>query len=135
MKGGDEQLISFDDFLMEAGIPIYLQIILWLKRGIASGQIRDGDEVPSRRMLSARLGVNPNTVQKAYRLLEEEGLLVSQSGAKSLMSLTEEKCAAVRESLLRSDVRSLVGALARLGLTKGEVLDLVEQYWEEANEA
>jgi GntR family transcriptional regulator len=135
LKGGDEQLISFDDFLMEAGIPIYLQIILWLKRGIASGQIRDGDEVPSRRMLSARLGVNPNTVQKAYRLLEEEGLLVSQSGAKSLMSLTEEKCAAVRESLLRSDVRSLVGALARLGLTKGEVLDLVEQYWEEANEA
>lgn len=128
-------MISFDDFLMEAGIPIYLQIILWLKRGIASGQIRDGDEVPSRRMLSARLGVNPNTVQKAYRLLEEEGLLVSQSGAKSLMSLTEEKCAAVRESLLRSDVRSLVGALARLGLTKGEVLDLVEQYWEEANEA
>jgi GntR family transcriptional regulator len=135
LKGGDEQLISFDDFLMEAGIPIYLQIILWLKRGIASGQIRDGDEVPSRRMLSARLGVNPNTVQKAYRLLEEEGLLVSQSGAKSLMSLTEEKCAAVRESLLRSNVRSLVGALARLGLTKGEVLDLVEQYWEEANEA
>ena len=135
MKGGDEQLISFDDFLMEAGIPIYLQIILWLKRGIASGQIRDGDEVPSRRMLSARLGVNPNTVQKAYRLLEEEGLLVSQSGAKSLMSLTEEKCAAVRESLLRSDGRSLVGALARLGLTKGEVLDLVEQYWEEVNEA
>lgn len=128
-------MISFDDFLMEAGIPIYLQIILWLKRGIASGQIRDGDEVPSRRMLSARLGVNPNTVQKAYRLLEEEGLLVSQSGAKSLMSLTEEKCAAVRESLLRSDVRSLVGALARLGLTKGEVLDLVEQYWEEVNEA
>ena len=51
------------------------------------------------------------------------------------MSLTEEKCAAVRESLLRSDVRSLVGALARLGLTKGEVLDLVEQYWEEVNEA
>ena len=128
-------MISFEDFLMEAGIPIYLQIILWLKRGIASGQIRDGDEVPSRRMLSARLGVNPNTVQKAYRLLEEEGLLVSQSGAKSLMSLTEEKCAAVRESLLRSDVRSLVGALARLGLTKGEVLDLVEQYWEEVNEA
>ena len=69
-------MISFDDFLMEDGIPIYLQIILWLKRGIASGQIRDGDELPSRRVLSARLGVNPNTVQKAYRLLEEEAHLL-----------------------------------------------------------
>ncbi len=127
-------MISFDDFLMEDGIPIYLQIILWLKRGIASGQIKDGDEVPSRRMLSARLGVNPNTVQKAYRILEEEGLLVSQSGAKSLMSLTEEKRTAVKEALLRSDVRTLVSALAQLGLSKNEVLELVEQYWEDTNE-
>lgn len=127
-------MISFEEFLMEDGIPIYLQIILWLKRGIASGQINDGDEVPSRRMLSARLGVNPNTVQKAYRILEEEGLLVSQSGAKSLMSLTEEKRAAVKEALLRSDVRALVSALARLGFSKNEVLELVEQYWEDVNE-
>ena len=127
-------MISFEEFLMEDGIPIYLQIILWLKRGIASGQINDGDEVPSRRMLSARLGVNPNTVQKAYRILEEEGLMVSQSGAKSLMSLTEEKRAAVKEALLRSDVRVLVSALARLGFSKNEVLELVEQYWEDVNE-
>jgi len=128
-------LISFDDFLMEDGIPIYLQIILWLKRGIASGQIKDGDEVPSRRMLSARLGVNPNTVQKAYRLLEEEGLMVSQSGAKSVMALTEEKRAGVRQALLKTEVKTLVSALARLGLTKEETLELVEQYWEDVNEA
>lgn len=128
-------MISFDDFLMEDGIPIYLQIILWLKRGIASGQIRDGDELPSRRVLSARLGVNPNTVQKAYRLLEEEGLMVSQSGAKSIMSLTEEKTASVRQALLKSDVKALVSALAQLGLSKQETLELVEQYWEDIHEA
>lgn len=128
-------MISFDDFFMEDGIPIYLQIILWLKRGIASGQIKDGDEVPSRRALSARLGVNPNTVQKAYRLLEEEGLMVSQSGAKSVMALTEEKRAGVRQALLKTEVRTLVSALAQLGLTKEETLELVEQYWEDVNEA
>ena len=128
-------MISFDEFLMEDGIPIYLQIILWLKRGIASGQILDGDEVPSRRVLSARLGVNPNTVQKAYRLLEEEGLMVSQSGAKSIMALTEEKTASVRQALLKSDVKALVSALAQLGLSKQETLELVEQYWEDTHEA
>ena len=128
-------MISFDEFLMEDGIPIYLQIILWLKRGIASGQILDGDEVPSRRVLSARLGVNPNTVQKAYRLLEEEGLMVSQSGAKSIMALTEEKTASVRQALLKSDVKAMVSALAQLGLSKQETLELVEQYWEDTHEA
>lgn len=128
-------MITFDAFLLEEGVPIYLQIILWLKRGIASGQIRDGDELPSRRMLSARLGVNPNTVQKAYHILEEEGLMLSQSGAKSIMSLTEEKTAAVRQSLLETDIRAMVGAMARMGLSKAEALDLVAQYWEEKHEA
>ena len=128
-------MITFDAFLLEEGVPIYLQIILWLKRGIASGQIRDGDELPSRRMLSARLGVNPNTVQKAYHILEEEGLMLSQSGAKSIMSLTEEKTAAVRQSLLETDIRAMVSAMARMGLSKAEALDLVAQYWEEKHEA
>ena len=50
--------------------PIYLQILLYIKRGIIAGSIVDGAELPSRRVLSALLGVNPNTVQKAYKLLE-----------------------------------------------------------------
>ena len=80
-------MVSFDGFTLADGIPIYLQILLFLKRGAVAGTIRDGDELPSRRVLSALLGVNPNTVQKAYRLLEEEGLIASHSGAKSLMVL------------------------------------------------
>ena len=62
-------MISFESFIMEDGMPIYLQIILFVKRGIIAGVIVDGDELPSRRVLSALLGVNPNTVQKAYRML------------------------------------------------------------------
>ena len=76
-------MISFESFIMEDGMPIYLQIILFVKRGIIAGVIADGEELPSRRVLSALLGVNPNTVQKAYRMLEEEGLIQSHSGAKS----------------------------------------------------
>ena len=73
-------MISFECFPLEEGIPIYLQIIRHVKRGIVAGIVRDGDELPSRRVLSARLGVNPNTVQKAYRLLEEEaGSLIARS--------------------------------------------------------
>ena len=64
-------MISFEQFRMEDGVPIYLQILLYIKRGMVAGTVVDGDELPSRRMLSALLSVNPNTVQKAYRMLEE----------------------------------------------------------------
>ena len=67
-------LVSFDRFALSGGSPIYSQIIRFIKAGIVAGTIADGDELPSRRALSALLGVNPNTIQKACRLLEEEGL-------------------------------------------------------------
>lgn len=122
-------MISFDGFRMEDGIPIYTQIILHLKRGMVSGTVLSGDELPSRRLLSARLGVNPNTVQKAYRILEEEGLIQSQAGAKSCVSLTEEKLHLLREELLEGDVKPLVAAMAQMGLSKEEALSLVTKFW------
>ena len=64
-------MISFENFVPAQGSPIYMQIILHIKRGAAAGTVKDGDELPSRRMLSALLGVNPNTVQKAYRMSQK----------------------------------------------------------------
>ena len=79
-------MVSFDGLRLGDGGPIYQQIVRYLQRGLAAGTICAGDELPSRRVLSARLGVNPNTVQKAYRLLEEAGLIASHAGAKSFVS-------------------------------------------------
>ena len=55
-------MLSFSGFRLEDGSPIYQQIIRYLEQGIAAGTIRDGDGLPSRRVLSAQLGVNPNTI-------------------------------------------------------------------------
>lgn len=123
-------MVSFDSFSLADGIPIYQQILLFLKREAVAGTIRDGDELPSRRVLSALLGVNPNTVQKAYRMLEEEGLIASHSGAKSLMVLDEETLRRVRGELLEADAKSVVNAMKQMGLTKDEALALIDQYWE-----
>lgn len=123
-------MVSFDGFSLADGIPIYQQILLFLKREAVAGTIRDGDELPSRRVLSALLGVNPNTVQKAYRMLEEEGLIASHSGAKSLMVLDEETLRRVRGELLEADAKSVVNAMKQMGLTKEEALALIDQYWE-----
>ena len=123
-------MISFETFIMEDGMAIYLQILQYIKRGIITGTIVDGDELPFRRILSALLGVNPNTVQKAYRMLEEEGLIASHSGAKSYMVLTTETIEKVRKELLEGDAVNMVAAMKQMGLSKAEALRLLEQYWD-----
>lgn len=123
-------MISFEKFIAEEGIPIYLQIIRHIKRDIVSGVIKNGDEVPSRRVLSALLGVNPNTIQKAYRILEEEGLMESHSGAKSYMVLNDNVVQRVKEQLLENDASSIVNSLKQMGFTKTEALAVIEKYWE-----
>jgi len=124
-------MISFDAFVMTEGSPIYLQILLYIKRGAVAGTIRDGDELPSRRVLSARLGVNPNTVQKAYHLLEEEELIQSRSGAKSYMVLSEQKIRQIRVELLETDALQAVRMLRQMGISREEAVELIEKYWEQ----
>ncbi len=123
-------MLSFDSLVLEEGMPIYLQILLFVKRGVAAGVVQDGDELPSRRVLSALLGVNPNTVQKAYRLLEEEGLVRSHSGAKSCVVLDAETAGRVRSELLEQDAKNIAGAMRQMGLSKEEALALLAKYWE-----
>ena len=79
-------MISFEHFRMEEGVPIYPQIIGYIERGVVAGAIRSGDEMPSRRTLSALLGVNPNTVQKAYRELERQGYVYTTSGVGTFVA-------------------------------------------------
>lgn len=122
-------MISFEDFLMLDTSPIYVQILLYIKRGVVAGTIMDGDELPSRRMLSARLGVNPNTVQKAYRMLEEEGLIRSHAGAKSYMVLEGGTVAHIRAELLEEDAREAVNKLRQMGVSMEEAIGLIQKYW------
>jgi len=123
-------MVSFDSFAAQEGIPIYLQIIKHIKSGIVSGTVQNGDEVPSRRVLSALLGINPNTIQKAYRMLEEEGLMQSHAGAKSYMVFDDAAVCSIRKQLLESDAAAIVSSLKQMGLGKEEALALIEKYWD-----
>ena len=123
-------MISFDSFRAQNDLPIYLQILRYIKRGVVSGEISDGDALPSRRMLSAMLGVNPNTVQKVYRILEEEGLVVSHAGARSVIVRKEDTMVHLRRELLINDLCSTADALKRMGLSLDEAKDLLAQCWD-----
>ena len=123
-------MISFEAFRQTDGTPIYLQIIRYIQQGLAAGTIRDGDELPSRRVVSALLAVNPNTVQKAFRLLEDEGLVVSRAGAKSYVQASPQQIAALRRVLLETEMQAMVGAAKRIGLTREEAHRLLDTLYD-----
>ncbi len=123
-------MIGFEGLELRDTSPIYQQIVQFVQRGLVAGVIRSGDELPSRRVLSALLGVNPNTVQRAYRILEEEGLVQSHSGAKSCIDAGPERLAALRSQLLQTDVGAMAAALRQSGLSLEEAKQLLEKLWE-----
>ncbi len=62
------------------GVPVYLQIIQLVRNGVALGTLHAGDQLPTVRELAVKLAINPNTVAKAYRDLEREGMVETISG-------------------------------------------------------
>ena len=123
-------MISFEAFVLEDNVPIYLQIVGYIKRGIVAGTIADGAELPSRRMLSALLGVNPNTVQKSYAILEEEGLIHSRSGAKSCVAADEAAIRRLRGELLGQNLRTIIDAMKQMGMTLEDAQAALADHWE-----
>ena len=127
-------MVSFEHVKFDASGPLYMQIIKNFKQQCASGDVKQGDELPSRRALSAQLGVNPNTIQKAYRMLEEEGLIASRGGAKSMVTLDENQLEAIRGEILRSKITGAVSALQAGGVSKQQALEIFARAWDEMSE-
>ena len=101
----------------DSGTPIYLQIIDELKTAVLSGRYRDGDRVLPVRELAVQLRVNPNTVAKAYRLMQDEGLLVSRPGGGTFIAVPEAF------SLRRERVEAIAAQLGRL-VAKAKAFDI-----------
>ena len=124
-------MVSFEQFQMEDGSPIYLQIVSFVQRGIVAGTITDGDEMPSRRVLSALIGVNPNTIQKAYAELERIGMIYSSPGRGSFVS---GESSILRRESFRLAQESLAAAMheAKLsGFSADAARNLINEIWRE----
>lgn len=122
-------IADFTKLKLNDEAPIYLQIIRFVKIEIAAGNLSNADEMPSRRVLSSMLCVNPNTIQKAYRILEEEELIVSYAGAKSELRLSDEKIKAVREELIEHETLQYISSVRQIGLTKEDAIEAVLRLW------
>lgn len=108
-------------------IPIYAQIVAQVRAGVASGELRPDDALPSVRQLAAELRVNPNTVAQAYRELEREGVAYVQRGQGTFVAaLGPERRAEERERMARALVERMLDEAFRLGLSPREVRDTLD---------
>jgi GntR family transcriptional regulator len=109
------------------GVPIYLQIMEQVKHAIATGALRPGEQLPGIRPLAEELVINPNTVAKAYRELQHEGVIELRHGAGAFVSA---RAPAKKEAdAVRAGQAIVDGAIEKLrarGLSDEEIRRLVE---------
>lgn len=108
-----------------SGIPLYLQLMEQVTHGVETGELRAGDQLPTIRKLAGDLVMNPNTVARAYRELEHEGVVELKHGlgafvAESMVSRTK----VMRKA--QAIVQAAVERLALLQLSEEEMRRLVE---------
>lgn len=91
--------------------PVYVQVIRHFKEQIATGILEPGQEIPSRRELANRLKINPNTAQRAYKEMEEAGLIYTERNLPSKITKDEAILRQVREELIDEAVDSFVHSI------------------------
>lgn len=100
--------------------PIYEQVKDSMRRAIITGVVKVDDKIPSVRDLAGQLAINPNTIQKAYRELENEGYIYSVPGKGSFVGECREALEG-RKAVLFGELDMTVSELSHLGVTANEI--------------
>lgn len=107
-------------------VPIYQQLVEQVRQGVARGRLRPGTRLPSVRVLSRELVVNPNTVARAYTELEREGVLNTRPGLGVFVAEPQaELSAAARRERLAAALDQFLTEAVHLGFSADEVLSAV----------
>jgi GntR family transcriptional regulator len=112
---------------LQAGEPIYEQIVHAVKRALATEHLRPGDRFPAVRAISAELRINPNTVQKAVSALVAEGVLEIRSGQGSFVAQTVAADRREQARTLEPIVEKLLIEASRLGLDEEQLFFLIQK--------
>ena len=127
--------LKFDlDF--RSGIPIYVQVVEHIRESVLNGDLKPGDQLPTVRSMALDLRVNFNTIARAYRLLDEAGIISTQQGRGTyILALPSPE---VEEDLQHQSIRSMIyhhlQDAARLGASPEDVQRFLQEqvdHWKE----
>ena len=118
----------------KSDLPIYEQIRRGIIIGLAKDQIKPGDKLPSVRDMAENIGINLHTVNKAYKLLEADGVLTMDRRYGSLISENVNPMESYDEGKIESELDLLLAIAKLKGLNKEEFIDYINKKWEDTNE-
>ena len=111
-------------------IPIYIQVIQEIKVKMIRGELPLGEKMPSARDLALIYQINPNTANRIYKEMEAEGLVFTKRGLGTYVTEDAGVLDRIREELAQKRSQEYVLMMKAIGMTKAEILQLVEEKYE-----
>jgi len=115
-------------------LPVYAQIVDQIKRAIASGSLKAGDGLPSLRENALKLRINPLTVSKAYKQLEQDGLIETRHGLGSFVTSNVSAADAFRRDALSREIDDLIVDAFHMGVAPSQLKELFDERIDTAND-
>ena len=109
------------DWNFESDRPIYIQLVEKMKIAIISGKYKPGDRLPSVRDFAIEIKANPNTVQRSYSELEEEGLVITQRTNGKFVTEDKSLINKLREEIAKKNLEKFIDNMTQLGFTQDEI--------------
>lgn len=107
--------------------PIYLQVMRYFKKQIVAGNLKPGQEIPSRRQLASQMKINPNTVQRAYSEMEAQQLIYTEPNRPSKITEDPKILNELRREWLSQAVGQFVQAIRPIDIPLDEVIKLIQE--------
>jgi GntR family transcriptional regulator len=107
-------------------VSTYMQLVQQVKQALRVGLLEPGDQLPKMRDVAQSLAINPNTVLKAYRELELEGLAEGRPGVGTFVTRTLAGASLGHQAELREDLVAWLGRAQQAGLTAEDIVALVD---------
>nr|WP_247681887.1 GntR family transcriptional regulator [Paenibacillus sp. Marseille-P2973] len=108
-------------------LPIYIQIMNYIKREIVTGKMKAGDKILSVRELAAELQINPNTVQRTFQELEREGVVETRRGLGRYVTSEEEKIMSIKKEMAGDLLERFINGMQELGFTDQDITAIVAE--------
>lgn len=109
--------------------PIYVQVVEYFKEELVAKRLQPGQEIPSRRQLARELKINPNTVQRAYKEMEEMQLIYTEANIASKITEDLAVLRQLRQEWAREAVKQFVQQVSLLELDEVEVIQMIQDEW------
>ena len=111
--------------------PVYLQVVDYFKKKMALGELKAGNEMPSRRELANDLKINPNTVQKAFKEMEDQQLITTERNRPSRVTTDDAILKHIRSEIVDDAVAVFVASIQELDVSVDELVEKIKRQYKE----